>query len=304
MISFPTGFSKKFREILGDEFSKLEECLNIRPMKTIRVNTLKISKHELKKRLEEKGWKLHQVPWCETAFFVETEEKIAKSEEFFLGYFYILDAASLVPPIVLSPKEDEVVLDLCASPGSKTTFMVELMKNKGLIIANDISPRRIEALSNNLQKTGSTNTVVTMMNGLNIKRLGMTFDKILVDVPCSASGTFISSFSVLEFWSEHVVKKLSSLQKKLLKSAAEVLKEGGEIVYSTCSMDPEENEENLDYAVKKLGLEPVKIDLKGLKYRRGIESYKGVRYEYSEYAMRFYPFDNLTEGFFICKLRK
>lgn len=303
-MEFPQGFRKKFEEILKDEFPLLEMCLHKRARDCIRVNTLKISRGELKERLEKIGWKLEEVPWYENAFFVETEGSLAKTNEFFLGYYYIQDAASLVPVIVLNPRPGEIVLDACASPGSKTTFIAELMKNEGLIIANDVTPKRIKALSFNLQKIGATNVVVTMMDARNIKRLGIKFDKILLDVPCSSSGTFISSFRVLQFWSQHVVERLSKLQKQLLKAAVEVLKEEGVLVYSTCSLDPEENEENLEYAVKKLGLKPEPIEVRGLKYRRGLEAYGKRRFEYSKFAIRFYPFDNLTEGFFVCKLRK
>jgi NOL1/NOP2/sun family putative RNA methylase len=304
MMEFPQGFRKKFEEILKDEFPLLEMCLHKRARDCIRVNTLKISRGELKERLEKIGWKLEEVPWYENAFFVETEGSLAKTNEFFLGYYYIQDAASLVPVIILNPRPGEIVLDACASPGSKTTFIAELMKNEGLIIANDVTPKRIKALSFNLQKIGATNVVVTMMDARNIKRLGIKFDKILLDVPCSSSGTFISSFRVLQFWSQHVVERLSKLQKQLLKAAVEVLKEEGVLVYSTCSLDPEENEENLEYAVKKLGLKPEPIEVRGLKYRRGLEAYGKRRFEYSKFAIRFYPFDNLTEGFFVCKLRK
>ena len=303
-IEFPQGFRKKFEEILGSEFQLLESCLYTRPKECIRVNTLKISKEELRKRLENRGWKLEEVPWYENAFFVETQESVAKTKEFFLGYYYIQDAASLVPVLVLDPKPGEIILDACASPGSKTTFITELMKNEGLIIANDISPKRVKALSFNLQKIGATNVVVTMIDARKIKKLGMIFDKILLDVPCSSSGTFISSFSVLEFWSQHVVDRLSNLQKQLLKAAVEVLKEDGILVYSTCSLDPEENEENMEYAVKKLGFKPEAIEIGALKYRKGLEKYEKKVFEYAKYAIRFFPFDNQTEGFFVCKLRK
>jgi len=303
-IEFPQGFRKKFEEILKDEFLLLESCLYKRPRECIRVNTLKISKEELKTRLERKGWKLEEVPWYGNAFFVETQESVAKTKEFFLGYYYIQDAASLVPVLALDPKPGEIILDACASPGSKTTFIAELMKNEGLIIANDISPKRIKALSFNLQKIGATNVVVTMMDARNIKKLKMKFDKILLDVPCSASGTFISSFRVLEFWSQHIVERLSNLQKQLLRAAVNVLKDGGTLVYSTCSLDPEENEENMEYAIKKLRLIPEKIEIKGLRYRKGVESYGKKVFENAKYAIRFYPFDNQTEGFFVCKLRK
>jgi len=304
IVKFLPGFEKKFKKILGEEFERLEECLHIKAKKAIRINTLKTTTKKIKEKLLQKGWKLEEVPWYSNAFFVDTEDKIAKTEEFYLGYFYIQDAGSLVPPLILNPQEDEIILDLCASPGSKTTFIAELMKNSGLIIANDISPKRIEALSCNLQKIGVCNTIVTMIDGRKIEKINIKFDKVLVDAPCSGSGTFISSFSVLNFWSEHIVKRLSNLQKQLIKAASKVVKNGGEIVYSTCSIDPEENEEILEYAVRKLNLEPVKIEVKGLKYRRGIQSYNGKEYKYSEYAIRFYPFDNLTEGFFVCKLRK
>jgi len=303
-IEFPHGFRKKFEEILGDEFTLLESCLYKRPKECIRVNTLKITKEELKERLESKGWKLEEVPWYDNAFFVETEESVAKTKEFFLGYYYIQDAASLVPVLVLDPKPGEIILDACASPGSKTTFIAELMKNEGLIIANDVNPKRVKALSFNLQKIGATNTIVTMMDARKIKRLGIKFDKILLDVPCSSSGTFISSFSVLEFWSQHVVERLSNLQKQLLKAAVEVLKDDGILVYSTCSLDPEENEENMEYAIKKLGLKPETIEVRGLKYRRGLDSYGKKIFENARHAIRFFPFDNQTEGFFVCKLRK
>ena len=303
-IEFPQGFREKFEEILKDEFLLLESCLYKRPRECIIVNTLKISKEELKTRLERKGWKLEEVPWYGNAFFVETQESVAKTKEFFLGYYYIQDAASLVPVLALDPKPGEIILDACASPGSKTTFIAELMKNEGLIIANDISPKRIKALSFNLQKIGATNVVVTMMDARNIKKLKMKFDKILLDVPCSASGTFISSFRVLEFWSQHIVERLSNLQKQLLRAAANVLKDGGTLVYSTCSLDPEENEENMEYAIKKLRLIPEKIEIKGLRYRKGVESYGKKVFENAKYAIRFYPFDNQTEGFFVCKLRK
>jgi NOL1/NOP2/sun family putative RNA methylase len=303
-IEFPQGFKNKFQELLGEEFPLLESCLYKRPKECIRVNTLKISKEELKTRLEKRGWKLEEVPWYENAFFVETQDSIAKTKEFFLGYYYIQDAASLVPVLALDPKPGETILDACASPGSKTTFIAELMKNEGLIVANDVNPKRVKALSFNIQKVGAKNAVVTMMDARNIKRLKMKFDKILLDVPCSASGTFISSFRVLEFWSQHVVERLSNLQKQLLKSAVEVLKEGGTLVYSTCSMDPEENEENMEYAIKKLGLKPEKIEIKWLKYRNGIERCGKKVFENAKHAMRFFPFDNQTEGFFVCKLRK
>ena len=304
MIRIPQGFQKKFKKLLGDEYSLLLDALERRSRDAIRANTLKISKEELKERLLEKGWKLQDVPWFSDAFFVETVETIAKTKEYFLGYYYMQDAGSLVPPIVLDPKPGEQILDLCAAPGSKTTQIAQMMKNKGLIIANDVNSKKVKILSSNLQKAGVTIGLVTKMKGQNFWKLGMVFDKILLDVPCSSSGTFITNHRILNSWSKHIVNRLASLQRRLLASAYKVLKPGGILVYSTCSMDPEENEENISWITKKFGFEIESIEIQGLKYRKGLQEWNGKKYLETEKCIRFYPWDNWTEGFFICKLRK
>ncbi|MFH8080338.1 MAG: RsmB/NOP family class I SAM-dependent RNA methyltransferase [Candidatus Aenigmatarchaeota archaeon] len=271
--------------------------------KSIRVNTLKISKKELVSRLRER-FEIEEIPWCEDGLFVN-DVNLTKTREYFLGYYYLQDAASMIPAIVLKPKKDDVVLDIAAAPGSKTTQMAAIMKNKGLIIANDVNMKRLKALRFNLQKCGVVNTVVTNLDGRYIDKIGIEFDKILLDVPCSASGTCITNPNVFKTWNQGKVNELSKLQKRLIEAAANCLKEGGEMVYSTCSIDPEENEEVIDFAVRKLNLKTKKIRLKGIKTRDAIEKYR--RFEYSEEvknAVRINPFDNMTEGFFICKLKK
>ncbi|MEM5854845.1 MAG: RsmB/NOP family class I SAM-dependent RNA methyltransferase [Candidatus Aenigmatarchaeota archaeon] len=292
------SFEEKFRKILGDEFEELLKFYAEGSKQCIRTNTLKISSEELKKRLEEKGWKLEPVPWYEKAFFLQVGENISKTLEYFLGYYFIQDASSLVPPLVLNPLPGESVLDLCAAPGSKTTFMVELMKNEGLIVAVDINPKRLKALSFNLQKIGAMNVIVLEHDGR--KPLDIEFDKVLVDAPCSGSGTL-----KISCWGEKILSRLSNVQKQLLKSASQMVKKDGCIVYSTCSIDPEENEAVVDFAVKKLGLEVEEVEVPGLNYRKGLKEYGKFKFSNEvEKCIRFYPFDNKTEGFFVCKLRK
>jgi NOL1/NOP2/sun family putative RNA methylase len=291
------SFEEKFKPILGEEFPKLVEYLSKGPRKCIRVNTLKTNAKELKERLEKRGWKLEEVPWYKNAFFVEAEE-ISKTLEYFLGYYFIQDASSLIPPLVLNPSPTDSVLDLCAAPGSKTTFMAELMQNKGLIVAIDIDTKRLKALAFNLQKIGITNTIVFRHDGR--KALNMEFDKILVDAPCTGTGT-----TNLCFWSRKVIERLSRLQKSLLESASKMLREDGSIVYSTCSIDPEENEAVIDYAINQLNLKVEKVHLAGLKYREGLTKYADMSFaEEVKDCIRIYPFDNQTEGFFVCKLKK
>jgi len=225
--------------------------------------------------------------------------------EYFLGYYYIQEASSMIPPLILDPKPEDRILDLCAAPGSKTTQMAAMMKNKGIIVANDDSVKRIKALCMNLQKCGIKNCIVTITDGRKFWRKGLKFNKILLDVPCSGSGTIISSYSVFETWSPYIVFRLSKLQKQLLKSAVRCLEKDGIIVYSTCSMDPEENEDVIDFGVKKLGLEVEEVKLKGVRYREGITQWNKKKFNESvSNAIRIYPHDNLTEGFFICRLRR
>jgi NOL1/NOP2/sun family putative RNA methylase len=304
-IEFPRPFKEKYEKLLGKEYEKLEKCLFIKPKKSIRVNTIKISREKLLKRLEKKEIRLKQIPWYKDGFFVESEKGIAKTLERFLGYYYIQEASSMIPPLILNPGKREKVLDLCAAPGSKTTQIAMLMKNSGVIVANDDDLKRIKALRINLQKMGVKNCIVTYEKGENFWRHEMKFDKVLVDAPCSGSGEIISSFSSINFWSQARVKELSSLQKKLIYSASRCLRENGVLVYSTCSLDPEENEEVIDFCVKKIGLSTEKIKIKNLNYREGILKWDGKKFDESiRNAIRIFPFDNFTEGFFICKLRK
>jgi len=214
-VEFPKPFKEKYEKLLGEEYKKLEACLFVKPKKAIRVNTIKISRNKLLKKLEERGIKLKQIPWYKDGFFVESEKGIAKTLEYFLGYYYIQEASSMIPPLILDPKEGEKVLDLCAAPGSKTTQIAMLMKNSGLIVANDDNLERIKALRTNLQKMGVKNCIVTYERGENFWKHEIKFDKVLVDAPCSGSGKIISSFSSINLWSQTNVKKLSILQKKL-----------------------------------------------------------------------------------------
>ena len=304
-LKIPKNFEEKFRSILGDEYEKLVQSFKEYAKDCIRVNTLKITREELKNRLKDKEWKIEEVPWYRDAFFVETEESLAKTPEYFLGYYYIEDAASLVPPLVLDPKPGEKVLDLCAAPGSKTTMISELMKDRGIIVANDKDPSRIKALATNVQKIGATNVAITQKDGRHFWKYGLTFDKILLDVPCSGTGTIITNWNIMKFWSPKAVRRLSNLQKQLISSAVRMLNPGGILVYSTCSLDPEENEENIDWAIEKFELKILKINIPGLNYRSGIEEWDGKNYSSDvKNCIRFYPFDNQTEGFFVCKLKK
>jgi NOL1/NOP2/sun family putative RNA methylase len=276
---FKPKFKERFRKLLGRELNTFLEYQK-KPMKeTIRINTLKISREELVKKLESRGWKLKEIPWYEDGLLVEKrKEELGNTLEYFLGYYYSQGPASMIPSLVLDPKPGEIVLDLCAAPGSKTTQMAQLMKNKGVIIANDKSLSRISILRSNLQRCGVVNTIVTRMDGRMFKNVKQEFDRVLVDAPCSSEGTMRENPHLIKEWNLYTIKKLSNLQKRLIEAGFMRLKEGGVLVYSTCTLAPEENEKVIDYLVRKWDAKIEKIKLKNVKTREGITEWKGKEF--------------------------
>jgi len=302
-------FKKKFLErmgkLLGEELEIfLETCEKYLPT-TIRINTLKIQRDELIKKLKEK-YVVKELKWYEDGLIVENGFSLGNTIEHALGYFYVQEAASMLPALVLKPKERDFVLDLCAAPGSKSTQIAQLMKNTGIIVANDVRIDRIKALTTNLQRCGVSNCVVTMMDGNAFRNVNIEFDKVLVDAPCSAEGAIRKNYNVLKMWNLRMIEGLSKLQKKLIETGFMKLKEGGRLVYSTCTLAPEENEEVVDFLIKKYEnakVEPVKI--RGLKLRKGIEEWEDKKFSKEvEKCARIYPQDNDTEGFFIASIIK
>lgn len=216
----------------------------------------------------------------------------------------------MLPVLVLNPSPGEFVLDLCASPGSKTTQIASYMKFTGTIIANEVSLSRIKILAANLERCGVSNSIITRKDGIALcKRLqnsGFLFDKILIDAPCSGEGTLRSSHKTALMWNPKTITSLSKLQKSMVESAIEILKPNGTIIYSTCTHAPEENEEVLDYILEKFKGE-VKIEEISLpiKTRAGVTKWQDKSYSGEvKKSCRIYPHDTNTEGFFVAKLRK
>lgn len=300
-IIFKENFIERYKELTDIE--KFREITVKELRRSIRVNTIKIPVNELTQRLEQR-WQLEQIPWCKEGFFIKGERKdIGNLIEHSLGYFYVQESASMIPPIVLNPDENDFVLDMAASPGSKTTQLAALMNNKGLIIANDFKYDRIKALGINLQRCGVENCVITLMNGLAIK--GFEFDKILLDAPCSGTGTIRKSLKTLKIYNTKMITKLASMQKKLIENAFLNLKKGGVLVYSTCSLEPEENEGVINFLLKKYNNAKLeKIDLKINRSPPILEFDDEIYEPEIKKCLRIWPQDNDTEGFFISKVVK
>ncbi len=272
--------------------------VNKQPLRiSLRVNTLKISIEGMKKRFS-----LEQIPWCKEGFFVKGYT-IGNTLEHFLGYIYIQEAASMIPPVVLEAQPEEFVLDISAAPGSKTTQLAAMMRNTGLLIANDASIPRLKPLVVNLERCGVSNVITTLMRGERIK--GITFDRILVDAPCSGVGTIRRSPKTLEIYNPNMIKKLAHMQKKLLTNAWTLLKPGGTLVYSTCTLEPEENEAVIDHAIRTFPDAHVEEIHLPLQRSPAILEFEGTTYHNSiQKCLRIWPQDNNTEGFFVAKLTK
>ncbi|MBI2653562.1 NOL1/NOP2/sun family putative RNA methylase [Candidatus Woesearchaeota archaeon] len=305
-ITFKPKFIERYSKLT--DWEEFRQCSLSFLRRSIRVNTLKITIKELKERLENK-WNLEQIPWCREGFWIEHSKKerrdIGNLIEHSLGYFYTQEAASMIPPIVLNPKPNEVVLDMAASPGSKTTQIAQYMQNTGILIANDYTIERMKPLSINLQRCGVTNSIITLMEGQWFRKSGIEFDRVLVDAPCSGTGTIRKSLKTIGIWNPDMVRRLAITQRQLIETGFNLIKEGGTLVYSTCSLEPEENEEVVNYLINKY--ENAKLEEINLNLKKSptILEFEGKQYnEEINKCLRIWPQDNDTEGFFVAKLRK
>ncbi|MEK6901345.1 MAG: tRNA methyltransferase, partial [Nanoarchaeota archaeon] len=190
-IEFKPAFIERYSLLTDFEEFKKYSLSFLR--RSIRVNTLLTTVKETTKSIKAKGWRLEQIPWCKEGFWIDNPERrdVGNLLEFQVGKIYVQEAASMIPPLVLNPKPGEMVLDMCASPGSKTTQMAAMMKNTGLLVANDYKGVRLQSLGINVQRCGLTNVVITLQHGHRF--VDFQFDKILVDAPCSGTGTIRKS---------------------------------------------------------------------------------------------------------------
>lgn len=272
----------------------------------VRISPLWDNQDRIVKNLEKYGIVLSEVENIPNAFKVEKGlEYIGKTIEFATGRYYIQSLSSMIPPMILNPNGTDRVLDLCAAPGSKSTQLAEIMNNEGTLYVNEPNLERVKGLVFNMDKLNIVNFGAIKSKGeILSKHFENYFDKILCDVPCSGLGILQKKGEVSNWWTQNQAEKLAELQLRLLISTVKMLKEGGELVYSTCTLTIEENEFVLNKLLKKYPVELLEIELP-LNSHKAATTFDNMELDTSlEKARRIIPWEINSEGFFIAKLRK
>jgi len=264
----------------------------------IRINTMNAQQERVIERLRQRGVKLEKTTYLPQGYWVRSKFSVGATAEYLLGLYSIQETAAQIPATLFSELSGRKVLDACAAPGGKTVQLADLMMNDGVIVALDVRKQRLTALTNQLERCRVRNTVVYGLDARRVSQLDRKFDCILLDMPCS--GNFAADKAWFRRRTMADVERNAKLQREILAEATRVLSEDGEIVYSTCSLEPEENELNIDWAVRNLKLEVEKVACYG---QEALTKVFGKRLDSSvSGARRIWP--EKTQGFFVCKLRR
>ena len=244
-MELPIAFEEKMKEMLGAEYEEYLASFEQDAYQGLRVNTAKISVEDF---LKISPYELKPVPWCPNGFYYEKSQKPAKHPFYFAGLYYIQEPSAMTTASLLQIEEGDVVLDLCAAPGGKSTELAAKLNGTGLLVTNDISNSRAKALLKNIEVFGVGNALVTSEPPNELaKRFPAFFDKILIDAPCSGEGMFRKQNNMTKAWESNGVDLFVGLQRSILKEAVTMLKPGGTIIYSTCTFSKEENEQSIEY---------------------------------------------------------
>ncbi len=285
---FPQEFIDKYSAFLGNEWQDFFETIKKKQPKSAWINTNKCQIDEIYKKIEEKDIVFGKYSFSKQAFEIEME-KPSELEEFTQGEIALQEKAAMLPAIALGVGKEDAVLDACAAPGMKTIQLSNFAKK---VIACDVNSTRITALLHNKAKYNLDNVEVRRVDVRNIKE---KFDKILLDAPCSSEGLVRKKRDALKGWSQALVERKSKAQKELILHCFDLLKEGGEMIYATCSFAKEENEDVVNFLLKKRNAKIMNVNLEGIKIRPN---------KFSKNCVRLYPQDNNTQQFFFAKIKK
>ncbi|MBW1666803.1 MAG: RsmB/NOP family class I SAM-dependent RNA methyltransferase [Deltaproteobacteria bacterium] len=294
-------FFEAYRDIIPD-FSSFQESLRQRLPVHIRANSLKIEPEAVLALLAEKGIYLERTSQIdETLFLAPGLSSAGNLPEYFLGYIHPQALTSCLASIALSVKKSSLVLDMCASPGGKTSHAAQLMANTGLVVANELYPSRQKPLAYTLDRLGVLNTILTGYQAQEFP-MRMRFDYVLADVPCSGEGTLRFDREGVDYREKKLDQRLIETQEKIIIRGFDLLKSKGEMLYSTCTYNPEENEEVVDYLLKRREADILPISC-GADYEPGLLEWKKKKYDKRlRRTARFYPHRINSVGFYMARI--
>ena len=307
MTQLPVAFTEKTRQLMGEErFERYLQSFEEEPPVSIRVNTLKMA---------EGSWKIEDatpVPWCRNAFYLQKRPNFTMDPLLHAGCYYVQEAASMFLDEALKQMHTAYIshqpsairpltsLDLCAAPGGKSTLLRSALPKDCVLYSNEPIRNRANILLENVTKWGYENHIVTNNYPKDYRRSKLRFDLILCDVPCSGEGMFRKDEATIREWSEQNVEKCWQLQREIIDDAWACLNPGGLLIYSTCTFNTKENEENIRYFLEQYDdMEVVPVDIKPEWHITG-----SLLDGFHEPVYRFIPGITRSEGLFMCVLRK
>lgn len=290
MINLPEKYQNEMKELLGEEYDAYIASFDMPSCHGLRVNTNKITVEDFIKQFP---YALSPIPWTTDGFYYHETDPVSKHPYYYAGLYYIQEPSAMLPAESLPIEPYDKVLDVCAAPGGKSTKLAVKLKNTGVLFANDISASRAQVLVKNIERFGVKNAMVMAEDSNKFKRyFPAYFDKILIDAPCSGEGMFRKENHLIKTWLEHDSDYYVPIQKEIVKNCLEMLKDGGSIVYSTCTFSSKEDEEVIQYA---LSLEP-SLHVVPILQCEGFAQ--------NAYGTKLFPHRIHGEGHFVCLLQK
>lgn len=308
VYKLPVAFLDRMQKIYPLNYENIFSTFFNKKTTVFRINFSKTDLTSLRRELLREKVRSHELTFPVGAFLLKSSwDQFQNTELYQKGLVFVQNVSSMIPPLILDPQPDEKILDLCAAPGAKTSQIISLCSRAEVVAVEKVRKRYYKLLAN-LKTQGAHSVKVVLYDGMWVKKkFPEYFDKILVDAPCSAEGRFfIPNPRSYQYWKLRKIKEMVSTQKKLLHAAFFALKEGGELVYSTCTFAPEENEEIIDWFIDKfkgkVEVLPVEIPLENVQ--GGLKRWRGKKFSSScRLAKRIIPNETM-EGFFVVKFKK
>ena len=302
-MNLPKEFEEKMKTLLGSEYEEYTACYDEPRHYGLRVNTAKISVEDF---LKIAPWPLEPVPWIENGFYYDGDHiQPSKHPYYFAGLYYLQEPSAMTPASRLPVEPGNRVLDVCAAPGGKATELGAKLQGTGILAANDLSSSRAKGLLKNLELFGIGNVLVLSEEpGKLVSYFEGYFDKILIDAPCSGEGMFRKDKKMVKAWEEHGPSFFSKIQKSIITQAAQMLRPGGMLLYSTCTFSPEENEQTIEYLLQEYPEFQI-CEMEGYEgFVNGMPQVTESRNEELKKTVRIFPHRMKGEGHFLALLQK